>query len=70
MHGTFFCDFPGFPGFPVLVGTLARGDRIILWTGKLKDRSRRLIGMTTINLGVICKLIFVFLPENIGVSVR
>ena len=22
MHGTFFCDFPGFPGFPVLVGTL------------------------------------------------
>ena len=23
MHGTFFCDFPGFPGFPVLVGTLS-----------------------------------------------
>ena len=22
MHGTFFFDFPGFPGFPVLVGTL------------------------------------------------
>ena len=22
MHGTFICDFPGFPGFPVLVGTL------------------------------------------------
>ena len=22
MHGTLFCDFPGFPGFPVLVGTL------------------------------------------------
>ena len=22
MHGTFYCDFPGFPGFPVLVGTL------------------------------------------------
>ena len=22
MHGTFICDFPGFPGFPVLMGTL------------------------------------------------
>ena len=22
MHGTFFLDFPGFPGFPELVGTL------------------------------------------------
>ena len=22
MHGTFICDFPGFTGFPVLVGTL------------------------------------------------
>ena len=28
--------------------------------------------MTTVNLGVVCKLdlIFAFLPENIGVSVR
>ena len=26
--------------------------------------------MTTVNLGVICKSIFVYLPENIGVSVR
>ena len=26
--------------------------------------------MTTVNLGVICKSIFAFLPENIGVSVR
>ena len=26
--------------------------------------------MTTVNLGIICKLIFAFLPENIGVSVR
>ena len=25
--------------------------------------------MTTVNLGVVCKLIFAFLPENIGVSV-
>ena len=24
MHGTLFCDFPGFPGFPVLVGTLCK----------------------------------------------
>ena len=32
--------------------------------------SRQLIGMTTVNLGVVCKLIFAFLTENIGVSVR
>ena len=33
--------------------------------------SRQLIGMTTVNLGVVCtQLIFAFLPENIGVSVR
>ena len=32
--------------------------------------SRQLIAMTTVNLGVICNLIFVFLPENIGASAR
>ena len=26
--------------------------------------------MTTVNLGVVCKLIYAFLPENIGVSAR
>ena len=25
IHGTYFCDFPGFPGIPVLVGTLSDG---------------------------------------------
>ena len=29
--------------------------------------SRQPIGMTTVHLGVVCKLIFAFLPENIGV---
>ena len=32
--------------------------------------SRQLIGMTTVHLGVVCKLIFAFLPENIGVGAR
>ena len=32
MHGTFFCDFPGFPGFPVLVGTLVYGYSITALT--------------------------------------
>ena len=32
--------------------------------------SRQLIGMTTVHLGVVCKLIFVFLPKNIGVGAR
>ena len=32
--------------------------------------SRQLIGMTTVHLGVVCKLIFAFLPENIGVGGR
>ena len=32
--------------------------------------SRQLIGMTTVHLGIVCKLIFAFLPENIGVGVR
>ena len=34
--------------------------------------SRQLIGigMTTVYLGVVCKLIFAFLPENIGVGAR
>ena len=32
--------------------------------------SRQLIGMTNVNLGVVCKLIFAFLPEDIGVSAR
>ena len=35
--------------------------------GNCIDRSRQLISMTTVNLGVVCKLIFAFLPENIGV---
>ena len=34
------------------------------------DHGRQLIGMTTVNLGVVCKLIFAFLPENIDVSAR
>ena len=37
--------------------------------GNWIDRRRQLISMTTVNLGVVCKLIFAFLPENIGVSV-
>ena len=45
-----------------------RGDRIILRTGKLN--SGQLIGITTVNLGAVCKLIFAFPPENICVSVR
>ena len=47
-----------------------RGDRIILRTGKLNrsHSSRQLISMTTFNLGVVCKLIFAFLPENICVD--
>ena len=32
MHGTFFCDFPGFPGFPVLVGTLLSRDKRCFFT--------------------------------------
>ena len=32
--------------------------------------SRQLFGMTTVHLGVVCKLIFAFLPENIGVGAR
>ena len=32
--------------------------------------SRQLIGMTTVHLGVVCKFIFAFLPENIGVGAR
>ena len=32
--------------------------------------SRQPIGMTTVHLGVVCKLIFAFLPENIGVGAR
>ena len=28
------------------------------------DRIRQLIGMTNVNLGVACKLIFAFPPEN------
>ena len=34
------------------------------------DRSRQLISMTIVNLGVVCKLIFAFLPDNICVSIR
>ena len=29
---------------------------------------QKLIGMTTVNLGVVCKLIFAFPPENICVD--
>ena len=55
--------------------TGARGDRpgviaSFCGLGNWIDRSRQLIGMTTVNLGVVCKLIFAFLFENIGVSVR
>ena len=32
--------------------------------------SRQPIGRTTVHLGVVCKLIFAFLPENIGVGAR
>ena len=31
---------------------------------------RQLIGMNTVNLSVVCKLIFAFPPENICVSVK
>ena len=31
--------------------------------GSWIDRSRQLIDMTTVNLGVVCKLIFAFPPE-------
>ena len=36
--------------------------------GSWIDRSRQLIGMATVNLGVVCKLIFAFPSENICVD--
>ena len=38
--------------------------------GNWIDRINLLIGMTTVNLDVVCKLIFAFPPENTCVSVR
>ena len=35
-----------------------------------RDRFRQLIGMNTVNLNVVCKLIFAFPPENICESVK
>ena len=35
-----------------------------------RDCIRQLIGMTSVNISVICKLTFAFPPENICVSVK
>ena len=39
-------------------------------TLKSKDSIRQLLGINTVNLSIVCKLIFAFPPENICVSVK